>query len=311
MTIAPQASTALRFLSLEITGRCQLTCPSLCYAASGPTRSHGSMSEDDWWRTIDQAVTLGAEEIQLIGGEPTLHPGFVPIAWHAVNAGLRVRIYSNLFRIRAEHWQLFEQPTVRLATTYHSSIAAEHDKITGREGSHQATRGNIIEAVERGIPLNVAVLDGGDHERAERARAQLQALGVHDVHVGKVRAVGNAAGTALPSTSALCGRCADQRATVLPTGDVAVCEIGRFLTAGSVLNADLQSVLSSARWAEACANVPRRRDPTACHPDCQPADSDSCDPGKNDPCNPMGYAPAATATATATATPAADVPTLL
>ncbi|MFI6645670.1 radical SAM protein [Streptomyces sp. NPDC050504] len=332
MTIAAEAPTAprpLRFLSLEITGRCQLTCPSLCYAASGPARDHGGMTEDDWLRTIDQAVTLGTEEIQLIGGEPTLHPGFVPIARHAVDVGLRVRVYSNFFRVREEHWRLFEHPGVRLATTYHSSVPAEHDEVTGREGSHEATRANIVEAVRRGIPLNVAVLDGGDRdggdhdggggdggggdgdrdrERVERARAELLSLGVRDVHVGKVRAVGNAARTAartaLPSTSALCGRCGDQRATVLPSGDVAVCEIGRFLTAGSVLDTSLNAVLSSARWAEASASVPRKTDPTACAPDCQPADSDSCDPGKSEPCNPMGYAPAATGS------PATDAPTL-
>jgi sulfatase maturation enzyme AslB (radical SAM superfamily) len=229
------------------------------------------MSEDDWLRTVDQAVALGAAEIQLIGGEPTLHPSFVTIAQRALDAGLRVRVYSNLLRIRDEHWHLFEHSNVRLATTYHSSEPAEHDEITGRDGSHQATRANIIRAVERGIPLNVAVLDGGKRGRAERARAKLQALGVHDdVHVGKVRAVGNAAGTALPSTSELCGRCGDQRATVLPTGEVAVCEIGRFLTAGSVLNADLESVLSSAQWAEATASVPRKTIATACSPDCQP-----------------------------------------
>ncbi|MFF8618259.1 radical SAM protein [Streptomyces sp. NPDC015350] len=237
--------------------------------------------------------------------QPTLHPGFASIAQHALNTGLRVRVYSNLFRLRDEHWRLLEQPGVRLATTYHSSEPAEHDAVTGREGSHKATRNNLIKAVERGIPLNVAVLDGGDHERAERARAELQALGVRDVHVGKVRAVGNAAGAALPSTSELCGRCGEQRATVLPTGDVAVCEIGRFLTAGSVLNTDLESVLSSARWAEATTSIPRRTDPAACHPDCQPADSDSCDPGKNTPCNPMGYAPAVTGV------PATGAPTLL
>ncbi|MFB8401139.1 radical SAM protein [Streptomyces sp. NPDC055912] len=305
MTIARDAPARLRFLSLEITGRCQLSCPSLCYAASGPTRSHGTMSDDDWFRTIDQAVALGAEEIQLIGGEPTLHPSFVPIARRAVDAGLRVRVYSNLFRVRDQHWRLFKHPGVRLATTYHSSVAAEHDEVTGREGSHKATRANIVEAVRRSIPLNVAVLDGGDHERAERARAELAALGVRDVHVGKVRAVGNAAGTALPSTAELCGRCGDQRATVLPGGDVAVCEIGRFLTAGSVLNVGLASVLSSPRWAEASASIPRRTDPTACHPDCQPSNSDSCDPGKNDPCDPMGYAPAMTGQ------PAAAVPALL
>ncbi|WP_167163144.1 radical SAM protein [Streptomyces sp. MBT27] len=306
MTIAPEAptTTSLRFLSLEITGRCQLTCPTLCYAQSGPTQSHGTMSDEHWFQTIDQAVVLGVEEIQLIGGEPTLHPSFVSIAQRAVDAGLQVRVYSNLVRIREAHWRLFEHPSIRLATTYHSSDAAEHDAVTGRQGSHQATRANIVEAVRRGIPLNVAVLDGDDHGRAQRASEELQALGVRDVHVGKVRAVGNAAGTALPTTSELCGRCADQRATVLPSGDVAVCEIGRFLTAGSVLNNSLETVLSSDRWAAAAASIPRRTNPTACAPDCQPADSDSCDPGKSTPCNPMGYAP------TVTGTPAAADPTL-
>ncbi|MGW2990064.1 radical SAM protein [Streptomyces goshikiensis] len=285
------AAPALRFLSLEITGRCQLTCPALCYAGAGPTRGHGSMREEDWLRTIDQAVGLGVEEVQLIGGEPTLHPAFASIARHALDAGLRLRVYSNLVRLRDEHWQLLERPNVRLATTYHSSVAAEHDEVTGRRGSHTATRSYIGEVLRRGIALKVAVLDAGDPGRAELARAELEALGVRDVHVGKVRAVGNAAGTALPSTAELCGRCGDQRAVVMPDGEVAVCEIGRFLTAGSVLNVGLAAVLSGPQWAQASANVPRRTGPTACHPDCQPADSDSCDPGKNTPCDPMGSTP--------------------
>ncbi|MFE6274091.1 radical SAM protein [Streptomyces goshikiensis] len=305
MTIVRKAPARLRFLSLEITGRCQLTCPSLCYAGSGPTRSHGTMSDEDWFRTIDEAVALGAEEVQLIGGEPTLHPGFAPIAQHALDSGLRVRVYSNLLRISAEHWEVLEQPGVGLATTYHSSVAAEHDEVTARPGSHTATRANIVEAVRRGIALKVAVLDSGDPARAERARAELESLGVRDVHVGRVRAVGNAAGAALPSTAELCGRCGDQRAVVLPGGEVAVCEIGRFLTAGSVLDAGLAQVLSGPRWAEASASIPRPMGPTACDPDCQPAHSDSCDPGKNTPCDPMGYAPAMTGS------PAAAVPALL
>ncbi|KAF3469984.1 radical SAM protein [Streptomyces sp. Tu 3180] len=162
MTSAAEAPTALRFLSLEITGRCQLTCPTLCYARSGPTRSHGGMTEDDWNRTIEEAADLGAEEIQLIGGEPTLHPAFARMVQRAVGAGLRVRVYSNLLRVRAEHWRLLAHPGARLATTYHSTVAAEHDAVTGRAGSHRATRANIAEAVRRGIRLKVAVLDGGD-----------------------------------------------------------------------------------------------------------------------------------------------------
>ncbi|MFF3015402.1 SPASM domain-containing protein [Streptomyces sp. NPDC057939] len=118
-----------------------------------------------------------------------------------------------------------------------------------------------------------------------------------------MRAVGNAAGTGLPSRSELCGRCGDQRAAVPPDGDMAVCEIGRFLTTGNVQEADLASVLSGPRWAEVSASVPRHTGPTSCHPDCQPANPDSCDPGKNTPCDPMGYAPA-------TDSPVAAVPAL-
>ncbi|MFF7858772.1 radical SAM protein [Streptomyces sp. NPDC007904] len=286
MTIAPQAPTALRFLSLEITGRCQLTCPALCYAASGPTRDHGGMSEDDWNRTIDEAAGLGAEEIQLIGGEPTLHPAFARMVRRAVDAGLRVRVYSNLLRVRAEHWRLLEHPGVRLATTYHSSVAAEHDAVTGRAGSHQATRANIIEAIRRGIRLKVAVLDGGDHERAERARAEMQALGVHEVHVSQVRAVGNAAGAAVPSISSLCGRCGDRKAAVLPDGSMSVCEMGRFLTAGSVKEASLASVLAGNRWAEVTASIARRAGAAPCPPDCAPNDDSSCGPDNSGPCGP-------------------------
>lgn len=289
MTIAPEApvaSTTLRFLSLEITGRCQLTCPALCYAQSGPKQGHGSMTEEDWNRTIDEAAALGATDVQIIGGEPTLHPAFTRMVQRAVDGGLRVRVYSNLVRIREEHWTVFEDHNVRLATTYHSTVAAEHDVVTARAGSHQATRANIVEAVRRGIPLKVAVLDGGDHERAERARVEMQALGVRDVGVSEVRAVGNAAGGALPSVAALCGQCGIGKAAVLPDGSVSVCEIGRFLTAGNVKEETLASVLSGDRWAEVTASVPRRDGGTVCPPDCAPNDDSSCGPSNPGPCGP-------------------------
>ncbi|WP_323178858.1 hypothetical protein [Streptomyces sp. NBC_00568] len=42
MTTTAEVPTMLRFLSLEITARCQLTCLSHCYTQAGPTRGHGS-----------------------------------------------------------------------------------------------------------------------------------------------------------------------------------------------------------------------------------------------------------------------------
>ncbi|MFE7116609.1 radical SAM/SPASM domain-containing protein [Streptomyces sp. NPDC057654] len=287
MTIAPEAPTTLRFLSLELTARCPLSC-SHCYAEAGPTRGHGSMTGEDWHRVIDEAAALGTTTVQMIGGEPTLHPDFTELAEHALRVGLRVRVYSNLYRVREEHWRLFAHPHLGLACSYYSDDAAEHDTITGRPGSHAKTRDHIIEAVRRGIPVKVGVIHIHEGQRAEQARAEMQALGVEEVHVDGVRAVGNASSTAVPSTSALCGRCGHGKAAILPDGQVAPCEIGRFLTAGSVKHTSLASVLSSSRWAKATARVPLPA-PTACKPsDCEPAASDGCSPSKDKPCGPMG-----------------------
>ncbi|GEB57149.1 radical SAM protein [Streptomyces gardneri] len=274
---------SLDFLSLELTSRCQFTCPSQCYAEAGPTQGHGSMTAEDWHRLIDEAASLGTSTVQFIGGEPTLYPDFTQLVEHALRAGLNVRVHSNLYKVRDEHWPLFESSQVSVATTYHSDVAAEHDAITGRAGSHAATRAAIVKAVRRGVKLRVAIVDHGHGQRAEQARAEMQALGV-TAAVDKVRAVGRAAGGLVPSTSALCGRCGNGKAAILPDGRVAPCEIGRFLATGSVRETSLASVLASPEWTRARESVPARTSTDPCGPDCGPSDDSSSGGGS---CQPM------------------------
>src|SRR5438045_3225579 len=71
----PSTEPGLRFLWLELTGRCNLHCVH-CYADSSPTSNHGTMTTHDWEVVLDQAQELGVRKVQFIGGEPTLHPGF-------------------------------------------------------------------------------------------------------------------------------------------------------------------------------------------------------------------------------------------
>ncbi|MER6913999.1 radical SAM protein [Streptomyces sp. NPDC000594] len=281
MTTAPEApaTTPLRFLSLELTNRCNLACPSHCYAQAGPTRGHGQMTTGDWRRVITEAATLGAATVQMIGGEPSLRPDFTGLVEHALEAGLRVRVYTNLLRVRAAHWTLYEHPRVDLATSYYSDNPAEHDRITGRPGSHAATWDNVAEAVRRGIKVTVGIVDLGGGQRVAQARAEMEALGVHDVHVDRVRAVGHAAAGRLPTTSALCGRCGHGKAAILPDGTIAPCELARFLPGGSVKNATLASVLASDRWARVTTSIPYRAEGEPCGPDCSP-NKDTCGPGK-------------------------------
>jgi pyruvate-formate lyase-activating enzyme len=276
VTIAPEAPTTTPhipgFLELEITRRCQLTCPTLCFVKAGPTQGHGTMSGEEWRRVIGEAAALGVKKIQLIGGEPTLHPEFAELVEHALAQGLQVRVYSNLYRVRREHWELFSRSGVTLATSYYADTDEGHDEVTGRTGSHEATRSNIIEAHRRGIRVRVGIVDTRDGQRVEQARAELEELGITDVHIDRVRAVGNAAkDTGLPSTSELCGRCARGTAAVLSDGTVVPCVIGRFLPAGQIKSTPLAGIFGSPQWQQVAASIPAGRlEP--CGPDCGPND---------------------------------------
>ncbi|MFE5923594.1 radical SAM protein [Streptomyces sp. NPDC056468] len=285
MTIAPEAPATPvvpAFLELEITGQCQLTCPALCYANAGPTEGHGSMSGDDWMRLMTEAAVIGVKRVQFIGGEPTLHPQFEALVNHALACGIDVQVYSNLYRVRQQHWWLFERPKVSLATSYYSDRAQEHERVTGRQGSHAATRANIVQAVRRRIPLQAGIVEVFEGQRTVAARQELLALGVRTVNVDRVRSVGRGEVHA-PSRADLCGRCADGRAAVMTDGTVTPCVLGRFLTTGNAKSDGLATVLFGQRWADAAASIPRR--PSSAD-GCTPADSNDCDPANTEACDP-------------------------
>lgn len=256
------------FLELEITGFCQLRCMH-CYANSGPESDHGTMTADDWEHVIDEAKALCVDAVQFIGGEPTLHPGFTRLLEHAIGAGLKVEVYSNLAHIKDSWWELFAAPMVSLATSYYCDTPSGHDTVTGRRGSHARTRANIAEAVRRKIPLRVGIIEVLDGRRVGQARADLETLGVTDVGTDRLRGVGRAApiiGT--PGVSQLCGHCGRGRAAISPNGDVWPCVLSRWMNAGNVKESSLAEILYGPRMRELVAMIP------------------SYDKGEKDPCNP-------------------------
>lgn len=101
-----QALAPLRFLWLEITGKCQLSCAH-CYADSGPTGTPGTMGAGDWRRVIDQARAAGVAIVQFIGGEPTLHPDLPGLVRYALDAGIEVEVFSNLVHVSPALWEVF------------------------------------------------------------------------------------------------------------------------------------------------------------------------------------------------------------
>lgn len=288
MVTDQQAAVPVTFLALEITGKCQLRCVH-CYAGSGPSGTHGTMTAMDWERLIDEAAGMGIGAVQFIGGEATLHPELPRLVRHAVAAGLRVEVFSNLVHVSPQQWAAFSLPGVSLATSWYTPDPAVHAEITGSESAHARTKANIAEAARRGIRVRAAIVDipGGD---VEAAGIELEGLGVADTgSADHVRRVGRAAkpgAAGNPDVMELCGRCGRGRAAVSPDGDVSPCVLSRWMVAGSVRRQPLADIVHGAAMRELVTAIPVPR--AACNPDCKPSQGDGgdCAPAEKDACGP-------------------------
>lgn len=290
-----RTDTTTRFMWLELTGRCQLGCVH-CYADSGPTQGHGTMSAEDWQRAIDQAAEHGVTRVCMIGGEPTTHPAFADLLTHSLNRGMHVEVFTNLYRMTEALWSLLDQPGVSLATSYYSDSSTEHDAITHRTGSYARTRANIAEAVRRRIPIRVGIIGMTGDQHTEQARAELVTLGVPADAIGldHLRAFGRGA-AGLPNEADTCGRCGHGTAAILPDGTVTPCVFTRAATAGSVHAAPLADVLTGTEFAAQVARLDSLRNsgpitwpcvPDMCNPQCGPSCSPACNPTGT--CRPAG-----------------------
>ncbi|MFF2331314.1 MULTISPECIES: radical SAM protein [unclassified Streptomyces] len=248
------ASTLLKFAWLEVTGLCNEFCDH-CYADSGPRGTRGTMTVRDWLNVIDQLADMGTMDVQFIGGEPTLHPSLPALIKHAHGRGLGIEVFSNMTHIREELWGAFTEYGVKLATSYYSDTAEEHDQVTRLRGSHEKTRANVQRALELGIPLRGGVVAVRDGQRVHEAAQDLTELGVGTVGGDRTRAFGRASKGAAPTIADLCGHCAHEKCAIGPDGSVWPCVLGRFLTTGNVRERSISDIWGGAQMADVTAEI--------------------------------------------------------
>jgi len=239
-------SRAVSFAWLELTGVCQEECDH-CYAESSPKGTHGTMTTEDWMRSIDQLAEGGTSMVQFIGGEPTLYPDLIPLMNHALGKGVEVEVYSNLVHVTDEHWTAFSQPGVRLATSYYSKDPSVHKEITNAN-THNPIRKNIRHATEAGIPLRVGIIGVQEDQDISGAKEDLISLGVEPdrIKIDFMRQVGRGVRDEITpeTTSQLCGNCANGVVAILPDGSVQPCVFSRqpdFRT-GNIQEESLQEI---------------------------------------------------------------------
>ncbi|WP_307854974.1 SPASM domain-containing protein [Kibdelosporangium banguiense] len=224
-------------------------------------------------------------------------PGLPDLIGHALSRELHVEVFSNLVHVSPELWEVFSQPRVRLATSYYSDRADQHEAITRGCGSHNRAKANIVAALRRSIPLRAGLIEVADGQRVEQARAELIALGVTEIGFDRLRQVGRGRRDQPTGISQLCGHCAQGKVAVAANGDVWPCVFARWMPVGNVRRHGLAEILSSPAMtaAEQQLAVGVRGEPgcdpqccpsTMCDPQCSPSCSPSCDPAGN--CTPKG-----------------------
>ncbi|MFJ6658654.1 radical SAM protein [Streptomyces sp. NPDC091377] len=244
----------LGFAWLEVTGRCNLECAH-CYAGSSPRGTHGTMTAADWTETITQLAAMGTRDVQFIGGEPMLYPHLKQLIVHARQAGLTIEVFSNLTTVSADLWQTFTDHNVRLATSYYSDAAADHDAVTERKGSHSRTRQNIQRAQQLGLTLRGGVIQVLPGQRAREAQQDLRDLGLSEVGADRMRAFGRAGRGVAPTMADLCGHCAEGKIAIGPDGTVWPCVLGRFISLGNVKDRPLADIWSGPATRRARAEI--------------------------------------------------------
>lgn len=78
---------------LEITRRCNLTCPH-CYIDAGQSRE-SELTSPEIYRLLEEMAQMGVWAVTFTGGEPTLHADFADFVLFARQRGLLVGIATN------------------------------------------------------------------------------------------------------------------------------------------------------------------------------------------------------------------------
>ncbi len=285
----------LRFLWLEITGKCNLSC-SHCYAESGPeVELYGDMDYGDWTRVLDEAADLGCRSVQFIGGEPTMHPRLPDLVDHANHRGFEfIEVYTNATRLGKELLGCFQRNGVHVAASFYSDDPAVHEQITQGKGSWERTVRGIESVLAAGLPLRVGVTET-EHNLGHGPRAIefLKTLGVQSVRLDRERGVGrgnllhlNCEGERYDE---LCGECWKGKLCVTSGGEVFPCVFSRATRLGNA-KLGLAGILQAAMLTDFREKV-RGLDAQAV--DCNPLSTcnpDTCNPNGCNPddCNPLG-----------------------
>jgi len=171
----------LVYVWLELTDKCNLRCVH-CYGEFGQTvlgidsllSIDNTLNLNDWKDVVDKLKSLGAESVQIIGGEPLIFPGFCELLRHIRATGIaRIDVFSNLTCLDEEKLAAIKETMASVRFSIYGHDGPTHDAITRKKGSFSTLMKAVKTLVREKVPLRPAVIIMKENQHAAEQIKQL------------------------------------------------------------------------------------------------------------------------------------------
>ena len=152
--IAPHGGGPAGLLA-ELTHRCPLQCP-YCSNPLELEKANVELTAAQWGETFRQAAGVGALQLHLSGGEPTVRPDLEEILGYAVEAGLYTNLVTSAVLLTREKFERLAAIGLdHVQISIQDVVADNADRISGYAGGLQKKRDVASWARELGLGLTI------------------------------------------------------------------------------------------------------------------------------------------------------------
>lgn len=125
--------------------------------------THNVFSLEKWKEIIDQAIALGAEYVNISGGEPTLYPLLFKLITYCKSRGVGAHLKTNGYVVDEKFArQLADVKVDSCTVSLYSHKAFQHDALRRLNGSHEAAVKAIKNLIKVGIKTDIQTVLSSD-----------------------------------------------------------------------------------------------------------------------------------------------------
>jgi MoaA/NifB/PqqE/SkfB family radical SAM enzyme len=131
-------------LELDLTNRCNQNCVHCCRNSSPQAPIAVELSSRKLLLILDEAADIGVDEVSFLGGEPTLHPHLIELAYFARKRGIhRLNLATNALVLSEELVQVAAPLFTHIQISLHGATAETHETIVRHPGAFDRVLRNV------------------------------------------------------------------------------------------------------------------------------------------------------------------------